>query len=73
MIEVALVVAVVALLIALVLAIQVNGLRRRLNSVPADENVFAILKGVDNELGRLDAVAKILGAEGRIAAASNTP
>jgi hypothetical protein len=55
MIEITLVVAVVALLIALVLVIQVNGLRRRINSMPADENIFDILRGVDNELGRLDA------------------
>ena len=66
MIEVALVVAIVALLVALVLAIQLNGLRRRLNSVPADENVFDILRGVDNELGRLDAVANAF--EPRLAA-----
>ena len=39
--EIALVVAVIALLIALVLAIQVNTLRRRLNSLPADENLGA--------------------------------
>ena len=66
MIEIALVVAVIALLIAVVLAIQLNGLRRRLNSVPADEDVFAILKGVDNELGRLDAVVRAF--EPRLAA-----
>jgi hypothetical protein len=66
MIEIAMVVAIVALLGAIAVAVQVNGLRRRLNSVPADENVFAILKGVDNELGRLDSVTKAL--EPRLAA-----
>jgi hypothetical protein len=66
MIEIAMVVAIVALLGAVAVAVQVNGLRRRLNSVPADENVFAILKGVDNELGRLDSVTAAL--EPRLAA-----
>lgn len=66
MIEIAMVVAIVALLGAIAVAVQVNGLRRRLDSVPADENVFAILKGVDNELGRLDAVTAAL--EPRLAA-----
>lgn len=66
MIEIAMVVAIVALLGAIAVAVQVNGLRRRLNSVPADENVFAILKGVDNELGRLDSVTQAL--EPRLAA-----
>ncbi|MCP4305743.1 MAG: DUF4446 family protein [bacterium] len=56
MIEIAMVVAIVALVGVIVVAFQANGLRKRLDSVPADENVFAILKGVDNELGRLDAV-----------------
>ncbi|MEA2002985.1 MAG: DUF4446 family protein [Actinomycetota bacterium] len=56
MIELAMVVAVVALLAAVVLALQLNALRRRLDSVPAGEDVFAILKGIENELGRLDAV-----------------
>ncbi len=55
MIEIAMVVAVIALLAAIVVAVQLNALRRRFNSLPADENVFAILRGVDNELGRLDA------------------
>ena len=66
MIEIAMVVAIVALLGAIAVAVQTNVLRRRLNSVPADENVFAILKGVDNELGRLDAVTEAL--EPRLAA-----
>jgi hypothetical protein len=66
MIEIALVVAVVALLIAVFLALQVNGLRRRLDSMPAEENVYDILRGVDNELGRLDAVQAAL--EPRLAA-----
>jgi hypothetical protein len=66
MIEIAMVVAIVALLGAIAVAVQTNRLRHRLNSVPADENVFAILKGVDNELGRLDAVTQAL--EPRLAA-----
>ncbi len=66
MIEIAMVVAIVALLGAIAVAVQVNSLRRRLSSVPTDENVFAILKGVDNELGRLDSVTAAL--EPRLAA-----
>ena len=66
MIEIAVVVAIVALLAAIFVAVQVNNLRRRLNSLPADENVFAILRGVDNELGRLDSVTAAL--EPRLAA-----
>jgi hypothetical protein len=56
MIEIAVVVAVVALLASVILALQLNSLRNRFNAVPADENVFSILRGIDNELGRLDAV-----------------
>ncbi|MDJ0665293.1 MAG: DUF4446 family protein [Acidimicrobiia bacterium] len=56
MIEIAMVVAAVALLGAIVVAVQLNGLRRRLDSMPADENIYDILRGLDNELGRLDAV-----------------
>lgn len=66
MIEIAMVVAVIALLAAVVLALQVNGLRNRLDSVPADENVFSLLRGIDNDLGRLDAVMDDL--EPRLAA-----
>ena len=60
MIEIAMVVAIVALVGAIVVAVQVNGLRRRFNALPADENVFAILRGVDNELGRLDSLTAAL-------------
>jgi len=56
MIETAMIVAVVALLAAIFAVLQVNGLRRRFNSLPEDENVFAILRGLDNELGHLEAV-----------------
>ncbi|MCP3998794.1 MAG: DUF4446 family protein [bacterium] len=56
MIEIAMGVAVVALLAAIFVAVQTTNLRKRLDSIPEDENVFAILRGVDNELGRLDAV-----------------
>jgi hypothetical protein len=56
MIEIAMVVSIVALVGVIVIAFQVNGLRKRFSAVPADQNVFAILKGVDNELGRIDAV-----------------
>lgn len=66
MIEIAMVVAVIALLAAVVLAMQVNGLRNRLDSVPADENVFSLLRGIDNDLGRLDSVIDDL--EPRLAA-----
>jgi len=66
MIEAAMIVAAVALLAAIFAVLQVNGLRRRFNSLPEDENVFAILRGVDNELGRLDAVTATL--EPRLAA-----
>ncbi|MDJ0952761.1 MAG: DUF4446 family protein [Acidimicrobiia bacterium] len=66
MIEIAMVVAAVALLAVIILVIQVNGLRRRFNSLPADENVFTVLRGIDNELGRLDAVTA--GLEPRLEA-----
>ena len=65
MIEIAMVVAAVALLGAIIVAVQLNGLRRRLDSMPADENVYDILRGLDNELGRLDAVTA--GMEPRLA------
>ena len=67
MIEIAMVVAAIALLGAIVVAVQLNGLRRRLDAMPADQNVFDILRGVDNELGRLDAVTAAM--EPRLAAA----
>lgn len=66
MIEIAMVVAAVALLGAIVVAVQLNGLRRRLDAMPADENIYDILRGMDNELGRLDAVTAAL--EPRLAA-----
>lgn len=66
MIEIAMVVAVIALLTAVVLALQVNGLRSRLDSVPADENVFSLLRGIDNDLARLETVIDDL--EPRLAA-----
>jgi len=69
MIEIALIVAVIAVLAAIALALQVNGLRRRLDAVPAGADVFAILKGIDNELGRLDALTAAL--EPRLAAAEH--
>lgn len=50
------VVAAIALLVAISMAVQLNGLRRRLDAMPADRNIFDILRGIDNELGRLDAV-----------------
>lgn len=56
MIEIALVVAIIALVGGIVVAFQVSALRRRFRSLPADQNVFALLRGIDNELGRLDAI-----------------
>lgn len=56
MIEIAMIVSIVALLAAVVLAFQLFGLRNRFNAVPADANVFSLLRGIDNELGRLDAI-----------------
>lgn len=49
-------IAAVALIVAIVLAVQVYMLRRRLDAVPPDTNIYALLKGIDNELGRLDAI-----------------
>ena len=63
MIEIAMGIAVVALLGVLFVAFQVNVLRKRLSALPADQNVFAILKGIDNELSRLDAVTAALFRE----------
>lgn len=56
MIQIAMVVAIIALVGVIGVAVQTNSLRRRFNSMPGDENVFTILRGIDNELGRLDAV-----------------
>lgn len=49
-------IAAVSLVIAIGLAVQVYMLRRRLDAVPPDANIYALLKGIDNELGRLDAI-----------------
>ncbi len=58
--EIAMVVAIIALVGVIVAVFQANALRKRFDAVPADQNVFAILKGVENELGRLDAVTAAL-------------
>jgi hypothetical protein len=55
-IEIAMVVAILALVGVVLVAVQTNTLRRRFNAMPADKNVFSILRGIDNELGRLDAI-----------------
>ena len=60
MIEIAMVVAIVALLAAIFVAVQVNTLRRRMDSLPEDQNVFAILRGLDNEVGHLEATTAAL-------------
>jgi len=60
MIEIAMVVAIVALVGAGLVAVQVYSLRRRFNALPSDENIFSILRGIDNELGRLDAATAAL-------------
>jgi Protein of unknown function (DUF4446) len=60
MIEIAMVVAVVALVGVVVVAAQTYALRRRFNAMPADTNIFAILRGIDNDLGRLDSVTSDL-------------
>ncbi|MGA9597479.1 MAG: DUF4446 family protein [Acidimicrobiia bacterium] len=54
MIEIAMAVAIVALVGVIVIAAQTYALRRRFSAMPADQNIFAILRGIDNELGRLD-------------------
>jgi hypothetical protein len=56
MIEIAMVVAIVALVGVILIAVQTYALRRRFNALPADQNIYSILRGIDNELGRLDAV-----------------
>lgn len=56
MIELAMVVAALALVVTIVVALQMNALRGRMSSLPADENIYDILRGLDNELGRLDAL-----------------
>jgi hypothetical protein len=66
MTEIAMVVAIVALVGVILVAVQAHTLRRRFNALPADENVFSILRGIDNELGRLDAITAEL--EPRLAA-----
>jgi hypothetical protein len=49
-------IAALALVVAVGLAVQVYVLRRRLDAVPPDADIFSLLKGIDNELGRLDAI-----------------
>ena len=46
-------VAAVTLLIVLWLVLQLNGVRATVEATPADGNVFALLRRVDNELGHL--------------------
>lgn len=60
MIELAMVIAAVALVATIVVALQMNAMKRRMNSLPADENLYDILRGLDNELGRLDALTAVM-------------
>jgi hypothetical protein len=53
-------IAVLALLIALGLAMQVAGLRRRLAAVPKDGNVIDLMRSIDTDLAKVEgAVAGI--------------
>lgn len=60
MIGIAVGVASAALLIAIVLALQLSQVRKRVDSVPQDGNVITLLKGVDNELARLESIVGAL-------------
>ena len=53
MIWVILAIAVVTLLIALWLVVQINRVQTTISATPADGNVFAMLRKIDNELGHL--------------------
>ena len=53
MIWVILAIAVVTLLITLWLVVQINRIQATISATPADGNVFAMLRKVDNELGHL--------------------
>lgn len=44
-----------ALVLALGLALQVAGLRRRLAAVPKDGNVIDLMRSIDTDLGKLEA------------------
>ena len=53
MIWIILAIAMVTLLITLWLVVQINGIQATIAATPADGNVFAMLRKVDNELGHL--------------------
>lgn len=61
---VAAIIAVVALLIALGLALQVAALRRRLASVPKDGNVIDLMRSIDSDLAKVE--AHVAGIEPRL-------
>lgn len=56
-----LIVAALALLVAVILGFQVQGLRRRLGGVPADGDVLGLLRTLDKDLDRVEAVVADLG------------
>ena len=51
---VAAIIAVVSLVVALGLALQVAALRRRLASVPKDGNVIDLMRSIDNDLAKVE-------------------
>lgn len=53
-------ISIVTLGIALWLVAQVNRLRALLAAVPADGDVYGLLQGIDNDLGRMDEVVGTL-------------
>lgn len=56
-----LIVAGLALLVGVILGVQVRGLRRRLEGVPADGDVLGLLRTLDQDLDRVEAVVADLG------------
>ncbi len=56
-----LIVAALALLVAVILGFQVQGLRRRLEGVPSDGDVLGLLRTLDKDLDRVEAVVADLG------------
>lgn len=56
-----LILAALALVVALLLALQVQSLRRRLDSVPADGDVVGLMRSLDQDLDRVETVVADLG------------
>ena len=56
-----LIVAALALVLAVILALQVQSLRRRLDGVPSDGDVVGMLRSIDQDLHEVEAIVAELG------------